>query len=401
VGLTRTAPEHGAEVESMSLAVFSCQRFTHGHYTAHADLAEQAPDLVVCLGDYVYNTGEADGVDLPDRDDPIQDAVSLADFRAKYAHYRSDVNLQAMHSRAPLVAIPDNHDGAVDEDDPMFPGAPKAFFEKMPVREDDEDGFRTHRRIRWGRLLDLWMLDLMRWKTPGDRGSGNTDVDTAMMDPDVTYLGDAQRAWLFDGLAEKAATWQVLGSAKQFSPLRIRATPDDEVLNAGTYVNLDQWDGYQAERERVLDQVESEGLTGVVAVSGDMHWFWAADVTRDFNDPDAPAVMVDLLCGGISSSNANERVPGGALQTATLMQAFGPANVNTTRFFDADRHGYGLLHLRHDGAEVEYRSPETILEPTAPTEVLARFRLDPSRPGLEVVEPAGWPEGLVDGTGVD
>jgi len=391
IGLTRTAPQPDDNVDELTVAVFSCQRWTHGYFTAHADMAAQAPDLVLCLGDYVYNTGAADGVTVPGRDDPIQDATSLDDFRGKYEHYRSDVNLQAMHARSPLIAVPDNHDGAPLADDSMYPGAHQAFFEKMPVRTDPNDPLGTHRRFTWGRLLDVWMLDLQRFATPGKRGSGNTDGDLDMMDPDVTYLGDQQRRWLFDGLADTKAVWQVIGSTKQFSPLRIRAGDGSKALNDGTYVNLDQWDGYQAERLRLLDEVARLGRTGTVAVSGDMHWFWAAEVPRNIDDPNSPAIMTDFLCGGISSSNADERIGGGTAgpQTKTLLGAFGPANPHA-RYFDGDRHGYGLFRFRSDGADVEYRSPASIREPNAATEVVASFRLDPMKPGIKLVEAVGW-----------
>ncbi len=391
IGLTRTAPQPDDLVDELTVAVFSCQRWTHGYFTAHADMATQAPDLVLCLGDYVYNTGAADGVTVPGRTDPIQDATSLDDFRGKYEHYRTDTNLQAMHARCPMIAIPDNHDGAPLPDDSMYPGAHQAFFEKMPVRTTPGDPMGTHRRFTWGRLVDVWMLDLQRFATPGKRGSGNTDGDLDMMDPKVTYLGEEQRRWLFDGLADTKAVWQVIGSTKQFSPLRIRAGDGSKALNDGTYVNLDQWDGYQAERLRLLDEVARLGRTGTVAVSGDMHWFWAADVPRNIDDPASPAIMTDFLCGGISSSNADERIGGGTAgpQTKTLLGAFAPANPHA-RYFDGDRHGYGLFRFRADGAEVEYRSPVTIREPTSTTEVVAKFRLDPNKPGMTLVEAVGW-----------
>ncbi|MCC5953403.1 MAG: alkaline phosphatase D family protein [Acidimicrobiia bacterium] len=395
IGLTRTAPAPGAPVTQLTMAVFSCQRWTHGYYTAHADLARQAPDLVICLGDYVYETAEADGVDIPTRNDPIDDATTLDEFRRKYEHYRSDVNLQEVHRVSPLVAIPDNHDGSHRATDRKYPGAHEAFFEKMPVRRDPSDPLATHRHLEWGNLVDLWMLDLYRWRSEGDRGSGDTNNDTEMMDPQVTYLGDEQRQWLFDGLADSHTTWQVLGSSLQFSPLRLAAHDDPAVLNAGHYANMKQWDGYQAERLAVLDEVERLGLTGVVAVSGYMHWFWAADVPRDLDDPDSPPIMVDFLCGGISSSNADEQLGTDEPQTANLMRAFGPANENYVRYFDGDRHGYGLLTFRPDGAEVEYRSPLTIRAPTSDVEVLATFRLDPSRAGIERTSPTGWPESVL------
>lgn len=143
LGRTRTAPAPGASGEALRVAAFSCQRWTHGYYTAHADLAARADhpdtdvDLVVCLGDYVYETGYADRVYVHGRDDPIQRAVTREQFRSKYRLYRSDPNLQAMHALYPVMHVFDNHDGLSAPGDDQADGSIAAFFEHLAVRSVD------------------------------------------------------------------------------------------------------------------------------------------------------------------------------------------------------------------------------------------------------------------------
>ena len=199
VGRTRTAPWSGAP--RMRLAAFSCQRITHGWFTAHADMARLADDpatdldLVLCLGDYVYDTGYADKVRVPGRDDPIQDATTLEDFRSKYRLYRSDPDLQAMHARYPVVHVFDNHDGLDGPGDPQAAAARRAFFEHLPVRQDQPG--RLRRSLRWGDLAEVFVTDQRSFRDATLPGAGPLGTSTfdepAILDPRRTMLGAEQR----------------------------------------------------------------------------------------------------------------------------------------------------------------------------------------------------------------
>lgn len=239
-GRTRTAPAGGSD--RMRLAAFSCQRLTHGYFTAHRDLASLAEDpstdvdLALCLGDYVYDSGYADRVYVPGRDDPVQDAATLADFRSKYRLYRADPDLQAMHARYPVVHVFDNHDGLTEPGDPQAGPARQAFFEHLPVRSPSPG--RIDRALRWGDLAEIFMTDQRSFRDPtlpeaGPLGTSTFD-EPDILDPDRTMLGHEQRQWLIDGLVASASTWKVIGSQLMFWPWRTVPQLPGQPRGAGT-----------------------------------------------------------------------------------------------------------------------------------------------------------------------
>ena len=377
-GRTRTAPAPGAAADVVRLAAFSCQRWTHGHYTAHADLASLASeassdvDLVVCLGDYVYNTGYADGVVVPGRDDPIQDARTVEDFRSKYRLYRSDPNLQAVHARYPVVHVFDNHDGLEGPGDDQAAGALAAFAEHVPVRWPEPG--RIHRSLRWGDRLELFLTDQRSYRDPVPKESGPLGTSTwerpEILDPARSMLGEAQRDWLLDGLCGSTAQWKVIGSQLMFWPWRTWARLPWDPRGTGTYLNLTQWDGYAAERLAILDRLQAEDVRDTLVLSGDSHVFAAAQVAPDVDDPRSVPRVVDIGTGSVTSNNADESGLPTDDVTWPLLSAVNP---NHLRFLESERHGYAVVELAPEAATVELRSPRTIREPTSLVDVLARF----------------------------
>lgn len=390
VGRTRTLP---TSADRLRLAFFSCQRWVHGHYTAHADLAGLADDpatdvdLVVCLGDYVYEPGPADGVTVPDRIEPDGEMLTLDDHRRQYHRYRTDLDLQAMHARYPVVAIFDNHDGMRDPDDPAGPGARAAFFEQHAVRRDPSDPDRQHRSFAFGGLAELFLLDERQFRDPTPSEASGNAIGTSsldqpeMVEPGRSMLGDAQLAWLTDGLSASTAAWKLLGSQLMFSPLRSQRFVDDQEAagdgpqrNAGRYVNLTQWDGYQAERRVLLDHLRDDRIDDVIALAGDTHFWTTSEVPVDYDDPASPLVLTEFGGSSISSANAGEQtdLPGNEV----IRPVVADANPYTLRFIEVETHGYGLVELTAERASVWYRSPTTIAQPTSATSVLAAFEVD-------------------------
>lgn len=403
IGRTRTAPKPGATVTSAHIAFFSCQRWTHGWFTSHRHLAEQRDlDLVISLGDYVYNDSHADGITVKGRLDPTPQAVDRQTFRGKYEFYRSDPDLQAMHAAAPLVCIPDNHDGRDGPwEDPDFQqGAMATFFERMPVRRNEQDPERTYGSFAWGRLFELWMLDLRQYRT---RIEGADMVDTAVddspWDPTRTTLGAEQKQWLKDTIVKSDAAWRIIGSSMMFTPSRIadeddastRAQDPDRTPNAGKYINVSQWDGYQAERRELLEHLHDHDITDTIIVSGDMHWFAAGDGQIDVDDPNSPRVYSEFVGGSVTSAAGEKfRGPDGAPVTPGILPVVRQANSQAIRFFDVDRHGHGELRLRTDHVDVDFVSPTTITEPDAKVEILASFRIPAGGADMEVTHGAQW-----------
>jgi phosphodiesterase/alkaline phosphatase D-like protein len=390
VGRTKTMPD--GPVERVRLAWFSCERYVHGFYTAHADLAERAldpatdVDLVVSLGDYVYEAGPADGVTVPGRDDPDAEQLTLEDFRRQYHRYRSDVDLQAMHAAYPFVGVFDNHDGPSSPSDASGPGSIAAFFEQMPVRRFAGDPQRQHRSVRLGDLAELFVLDERQFRDPTPSEASGNALGTStldqpeMVEPGRTMLGAEQLAWLRDGLASSTAAWKVVGSQLMFGPLRsqrfaddIAAAGDGPQRNAGRYVNTTQWDGYQAERRAIIDHVHAEGIADVVALAGDTHFWTTSEVPLDYDDPDAPLVLVEFGGSSITSANAGEMagLPGNDVIRPVVTEA----NPYTLRYIEVTTHGYGLLELTDAAATATYRSPASTATPTSTSADLARFEV--------------------------
>jgi len=396
IGRTRTAPPADARAGRVRVAAFSCQRWTHGWFTAHADLASLADDpstdldLVVCLGDYVYNTGYADDVYVPGRDDPIQDAVTVDEFRSKYRLYRSDPNLQAVHARWPMVHVFDNHDGLDGPGDPQAAGAIQAFFEHLPVRQPEPD--RIHRSVRWGRDLELFVTDQRRFRDPTPKEAGplgtSTEERPEILDPNRTMLGAAQREWLFDGLVGTDADWKLIGSQLMFWPWRTLPRFPWQPRGAGVFLNLTQWDGYAAERLALLDLLEARDVRDVLLVSGDSHVFSAAQVAPDVDDPGSVPRVLEFGTGSITSNNADETGFPGDDVTWPL---FTNMNPNHLRYFESERHGYVVADLTPERAAVEFRSPVSIRTPTSSTEVLARFEVRRGAQRVDVVTATATP----------
>ena len=301
VGRTRTTAD--GPLDRLRLGVCSCAKYTSGYFHAYRYLAEQ-PDLdaVLHLGDYIYESN-VEGFTAGRDHLPPYEPVSLDDYRARYANYRTDLDLQEAHRQHPFIAIWDDHettnnswkDGASNHDPPgegtwvdRKAAAIQAYFEWLPIRDtDDRHIFRT---FKFGDLVDLVMLDTRLYGR-----DEQTKDPIEMADPARTLLGFEQEKWLDDQLAESAATWRVLGQQVVMTPL----TAGGEVLNN------DQWDGYQAARDRLLDSLDALAADNVVVLTGDIHSSWAGEVPRDAADYDPEtgdgARLIELVTPGITS----------------------------------------------------------------------------------------------------
>lgn len=297
VGRTRTAPAAGTPVDHVRLAVATCQNYTHGHFHAWSQVVADQPDLVIFLGDYIYEGGfTSSGV----RNHNSPEIVSLADYRNRHALYRGDPQLQEAHRVAPWVLtwddheVENNHAGLIPQDradDPIFvdrrTAAYQAYWEHLPLRAEPEGiGLAMHRSLRWGDLVDLFVLDGRQHRDDQPCGADIGQTCDERVDPSRTMLGVEQLAWLQQGLAAADARWTVLANQTVMTPMPI-----------GTAYNLDQWDGYVGERSVVLDHLA--GVRNPVVLTGDFH---AAGVGHLREEPaGSPVVGTELITTSISS----------------------------------------------------------------------------------------------------
>lgn len=296
VGRGRTLPVSGTTPLRFGFA--SCQRYSDGYYTALRGLAGEDCDLWLHLGDYIYeNDNEG-----PVRTEPGE-CFTLADYRNRYALYKSDADLQAAHQSAPVVPVWDDHEVDNNYADEVGQAGQtpaqilarraagyRAWFEHQPVRLAAPTGpdLVIHRRLAWGELATFHMLDTRQFRDPAPCGGGLTDCPDRL-GGDRTLLGVDQRTWLGDSLGGSKAVWDVIGQQVVFAPLPF-----------GGNFNTDQWDGYPQERERVWDLLK--GRPNPVVVTGDIHASGAARLHDVLDDVATERIGTELVGTSVSTT---------------------------------------------------------------------------------------------------
>lgn len=360
IGRARTFPRHDSLPERFRMATASCQKYTDGYYTAHAHLAREELDLVAFLGDYIYEYGGGGDV----RDHPGPYLRTLDEFRQRYALYKTDSDLQASHANCPWVFTWDDHEvrnnyagdeshkGRVDDFKSLRASAYQAYYEHMPLRvplPDDPSSLRIYRSLRFGDLVRLYVLDGRQYRS-GVVCEGEIDppCDEAF-DPEGTMLGRTQFDWLVEQLDASETVWNAICQQTVFSPTNL----DNAIINA------DQWDGYQVERQRLLDVFASDPTRNITVLTGDIH---AAAFSTLPADDDAPeeseTVGHEIITTSISSGSST-------------LEDFGDASALAgdllphIKYLNPGYRGYCLLEYTREKCTVQYRAVSTVQEPEA------------------------------------
>src|SRR5690606_6897240 len=290
-GRARTAPRGTAA--SLLAAFASCARYEHGYFTAYRRLAEDRPDLVLHLGDYLYEYSQDAHAVLGGavRHHEGPETETLADYPPRPPQYKTDPDLQAAHAAAPWVVVWDDHELAdnwagdtpkLPEQQPYFrdrrEAAFRAYYENMPLRRTSVPrgaDMRLYRRIRWGRLATFHMLDTRQYRDDQGCGDGYKDCPEAF-DPARSITGEEQERWLLDGFRRSRARWDILGQQVFFAQRDSDAGP----LKV---TSQDAWDGYVASRERITRGWVDAGVRNAVVLTGDVHAHWAGDLKLDYD----------------------------------------------------------------------------------------------------------------------
>jgi alkaline phosphatase D len=389
VGRTRTTPDPRSAPRELAFAFASCQAWQDGYYTAYDHMAEEDLDLVVHLGDYLYESGlktNKRGVELPSVFD--SETFDLPRYRLQYSLYKSEKPLQRAHAAFPWIQTIDDHevennwagDLSQDDDEPDQDPAVfrrrramafQAMYENMPLRRrqlPDGPDVRLHRRLSYGTLADFTMLDTRQYRTDQPCGDGQSDDCEERYDPDQTMLGGKQRRWLLNGFSSSPARWQVLGNQAPMGQTDL--DPSDET----TKVYLDPWDGYVAERNEVLAEAQDRGVRNLVVITGDRHQNYAMDLKRDYDDPQSDVVGTEFVGTSITSGG-----DGGDLtdQGRDLLAA----NPHL-RFFNSQR-GYVRVNVNRQRWQSDFRVVPYVLKPGAPISTRASFVVEDRRPGVQ------------------
>ncbi len=375
-GRTRTAPALGSH-SPLTMCFASCSNYEQGWFTAYRHLADEHPDLVLHLGDYQYEYAAGQTGDV--RRHTGGETVTLADYRRRYAQYKSDLDLQAAHAAAPWLAVFDDHEladnwaGAVpSEPQPGFrerrAAALRAYYENMPLRRRSMPtgpDMRLYRRVRWGDLATFHMLDTRQYRD--DQACGDEIGDCAeRFDPARTMTGAAQERWLLNGFARSRARWDILGQQVFFSQVDLTPGPERGV-------NPDAWDGYTANRDRVVAGLADSPVRNAVVLTGDIHSHWAAEVHERFDDPTSRVVATELVTTSISSG-------GDGSDTRDDTSALLAENPHI-RYFSG-RRGYVRTRVTADEIRADFRVLPYVSRPDAPVRTGASFVIGDREPVL-------------------
>ncbi len=311
IGRARTAPASGARLDRLHFAATSCLDWQTGHYTGFQHLCAEDLDFVVHLGDYIYEGG-VDPQAVRQHNGP--EVTTLADYRNRYALYKSDPLLQAAHAFFPWIVIWDDHEvvdnygGGFDirgEDTDRFAqrraAAYQAFYEHMPLRSSARPNgpdMLLYRRLGFGDLLDLHLLDTRQYRSlPPSRNGWTRPAPEPPDSRAASMLGLRQEAWLRRGLQGSNARWNALAQGI-FLAQRVYPTAERGVRLS----NRDKWDGYPAARQRLTRFFAERGPLNPVVLTGDDHRTWIGDVKENFDDPRSATVASELVCPALSSS---------------------------------------------------------------------------------------------------
>ena len=309
-GRTMPAPSAGQPLQEARFAVGSCQNYANGFYAAHRDIAEQRPDFMVWLGDYIYEGAGDEDAALDARVHLGPEPTTVQQYRDRYARYKTDPHLQAAHAACPWFVIWDDHEVENNYADltPQDPAeaptfrarrfaAYQAWWEHQPTRlaapTEENAEYRIYRDAQWGDLIELALLDGRQYRS--DQACDDAVLSLAPACPettaiDRTMLGAEQEQWLHDTLDASTAVWNVIGNQVILA---------DATFN-GAVLNYDQWDGYQFARSELLRGFADREIPNVVVLTGDIHLAAVAQLRWGDRGAGTP-VGVEFVTTSISS----------------------------------------------------------------------------------------------------
>ena len=376
-GRTKTLPALDSQIEAIRFVTVSCQNYTHGYFIAYDHIIADDPDFVIHLGDYIYETSY--GVTFRRHETEVM-PLTLDGFRRRHALYKTDENLKRAHARLPFFPTLDNHDAVIDTDPATMAtraAAYQAWYEHMPTRGYGNPGdnrFLIRRTIQVGDLAQINFPDTRQFRArqlpcPGDRsphGFGNYVVRCPeIFAEERSMLGEEQENWLTHNILANSAPWNVIASSSVFSPFNLD-------IDGKTYNFAGSWDGYPANRDRVVSAIKQSNTGQAVILSGDMHSFWAID--------------------GAQSTVAADRFPGVEFVVSSISanwpdQMDKPIADNLVRnpqiqFYEPDRRGYLLHEVTAKEWQATARAVDNVRDAHSEVFDLARFVVEHGKPGF-------------------
>jgi alkaline phosphatase D len=362
-GRTRTLPPASSMPEKLRFAFASCQNYEAGYYTALDHLANEAPELIIHLGDYIYEGGAHKNLV---RKHNSKNVSTLEEYRARYALYKTAPSLQRAHEVAPWIVTWDDHEVANNYCGKVFTAevppaeflkrraaAYQAYFEHMPLRRASLPkgaDLLLYRGFDFGRLASFQVLDTRQYRSiPGS-------VKTAMS-PEASILGNTQREWLFERLKSSKSVWNVI--AQQVMMARVDLTE-----GAGSSYNPDKWAGYEMERRKLVRLLQEQPISNPVVLTGDIHSNWANEIPNDFDPEKSGNVAVEFVGTSISSGGDGVNVPA---RNAWLMKE------NPHVKFHNEERGYVMCEVTPKLWRADFRTVAYVTRKDAPLQTRASF----------------------------
>ncbi|MCW2762760.1 MAG: Alkaline phosphatase [Marmoricola sp.] len=385
-GRTRTAPATTSSPANLRFGVVSCSNLQAGWFSSYRHLANRN-DLhaILHLGDYIYEYGPGQyGYGQNDQDirqhEPAHEILNLADYRRRHAQYKRDADLQRLHARYAFINTWDDHESANDAwkagAENHNPGegtwtarraaGHKAYDEWMPVRMNGTaqtgDGTQLYRRLQFGDLAEISMLDLRTYRD----AQLAAQVDPAQADPARTITGRQQMDWLKASLTRQVAQWKLVGNPVMIAPVTFAGLPQNLVkpLNDtvgllppdGAPYNVDQWDGYTDDRREVFEHLRDNGVTDSLFITGDIHSGWACDLPADkaTYTGTRDSVGVEFVATSVTSGNLKDITGTPRRTTSIAVEETLKANNPHIKYLNFDDHGYSVLDITPKRAQMDW-----------------------------------------------
>jgi alkaline phosphatase D len=418
IGKTRTFPKAGATVDKLKIAYASCQRWEAGYFTAYKHMLAEKPDAVLFLGDYIYEYpgNPVSAVRLPSSTSSLGFVLTLDDYRSRYAQYKSDADLQAMHAACPWLMTWDDHEvqndyAGLTAGDSGFAdifsnpanfamrraAAYQAYYENMPIRAStltkslaglaSGAEMRIYQRVDVGQLASFYMLDTRQYRDrqlcSKDGKLGSSVVNPAKcaewLDPKRTLLGAQQEAWLSAEFAsakqrgERGALWNVMAQSTLFGARDNNPSKEQGFFNDG-------WDGYAPARQRLTDALQKNAVNNPVMLGGDVHENWVGYLKTDYSQTAAAqasaAIGVEFCGTSITSpagSSAVEKTPDRLAENPHFV------------FADAKQRGYGVVEFRPKQLITTLRVVDDVRLKASKIATLGQFVVSAGKASIEKV----------------
>ncbi|TAK14978.1 MAG: alkaline phosphatase [Acidobacteria bacterium] len=382
IGRTRTFPRPGAAATKLRFAFASCENYEVGYFNPYKEMAKEDLDLVFFLGDYLYEAA-------PIKDRPrlhvSPELTTLQDYRDRYAQYRTDPNLQQVHANFPWILTWDDHEVANNyaglisqKNDPrdIFlarrAAAYHAYYEHMPLRRSSmpHDAYaQMYRSFQYGALASFFVLDTRQYRTDQPCDDGTKPLCEEALNPKATLMGDEQEKWLFNNLDRSRAGWNVI-------PQQVMLAPFDQGTPEEPRYSMDQWSGYPAARDRVMEFLGRRKPNNPVVLTGDIHSNWVNDLKTNFKDEKAPAVGTELVVTSITS---------GADGSDISARMKGLLTRNPHVKFQNSQRGYVSCEVTPAGLRADYKVVDKVTTENYTASTRASFRVTSGKPGAEQI----------------